>query len=221
MPKQTFFNLPPDKRQRIINVALEEFAARPYSKASLSNIVARAGIAKGSMYQYFEDKKDLYTYLFDLAAQEKLAYIGKMIDPAADFFTAVEQTMLAGMRFNLEHPRLSQVYANAMEPLGEEILHELYIKSKSVALDFLEQMIRRGQQQGSVRLDVDTRLAACWVYSILGTALLDYILDSLGVTIKEMLADPPVARKFTEDRMRGIISEVMKLLRSGLSAKER
>jgi AcrR family transcriptional regulator len=60
MPKPTFFNLPEAKRLLIIDTSLEEFASNTYDKASLSQIVLKAGIAKGSMYQYFNDKEELY-----------------------------------------------------------------------------------------------------------------------------------------------------------------
>jgi AcrR family transcriptional regulator len=63
MPKPTFLNLPDAKRDRITELALDEFSTHPYRQASLSRIVARAGIAKGSMYQYFENKLDLYRWL--------------------------------------------------------------------------------------------------------------------------------------------------------------
>ena len=66
MPKETFFNLPEAKRQRIIDLALAEFAEKDYDTASISRIVSQAGIAKGSFYQYFENKEDLYTYLLTL-----------------------------------------------------------------------------------------------------------------------------------------------------------
>ena len=59
MPKITFFNLPDEKRQLILDIAIDEFAENDFANVSISRIVARAGIAKGSFYQYFEDKDDL------------------------------------------------------------------------------------------------------------------------------------------------------------------
>jgi hypothetical protein len=55
---QTFSNLPEEKRQRILRIAIDEFADNDYDSASVSRIVARAGIAKGSFYQCFVDKDD-------------------------------------------------------------------------------------------------------------------------------------------------------------------
>jgi AcrR family transcriptional regulator len=63
MPKDTFFNLPADKRALIRDVAISEFARYSYDAASINRMVAEAGIAKGSFYQYFEDKRDLFLYL--------------------------------------------------------------------------------------------------------------------------------------------------------------
>lgn len=65
MPKRTFFNLPEEKRRRILDCAVDEFAEHGYDMASISRMVAAAGIAKGSFYQYFEDKEDLYGYVID------------------------------------------------------------------------------------------------------------------------------------------------------------
>ena len=69
VPTVTFANLPEEKRQQLIDIALEEFATKPYEQASITNIVKLAGIAKGSIYQYFENKKDLYFHLFDVVTQ--------------------------------------------------------------------------------------------------------------------------------------------------------
>ena len=72
MPKDTFFNLPGDKRTLICDVAIDEFADHPFDQASVNRIVAKSGIAKGSFYQYFEDKEDLFLYIIQRIAEEKI-----------------------------------------------------------------------------------------------------------------------------------------------------
>lgn len=62
MIHDTFFHLPEEKRNRIYQCALREFAARPYDKSSINRIIADASISKGSFYQYFDNKGDLYSY---------------------------------------------------------------------------------------------------------------------------------------------------------------
>ena len=63
MPKPTFFNLPEEKRQRIIDASIAEFAGVPYARATLDKIVKVAGISKGSMYQFFANKAYLYFWI--------------------------------------------------------------------------------------------------------------------------------------------------------------
>lgn len=65
MPKQTFFNLPKGKKETLINAAMKEFSRVPLFEASVSNIIKVAGIPRGSFYQYFEDKEDVYFFLLD------------------------------------------------------------------------------------------------------------------------------------------------------------
>src|SRR5699024_2125179 len=69
MPTMTFFNLPEEKRTRLIQGAMDEFVKVPVNKASVSNIILNAGISRGSFYQYFDDINDLYFYLIGLFYQ--------------------------------------------------------------------------------------------------------------------------------------------------------
>lgn len=58
-----FSNLDMDKKIRIINSAMEEFGVNTYEQASTNKIVEKAGISKGSLFNYFKSKKALYEYL--------------------------------------------------------------------------------------------------------------------------------------------------------------
>lgn len=63
MPTSTFFNLPPEKRAKLLRAAVGEFSQKPYGEVPLSRIIAGAGIPRGSFYQYFSDKTDLFVYV--------------------------------------------------------------------------------------------------------------------------------------------------------------
>ena len=78
MPSDTFFRLPEEKRRRLMDAAWEEFTSVRFSDASINRIIRTANIPRGSFYQYFTDKDDLFSYLvrplqqhfFDLARDE-------------------------------------------------------------------------------------------------------------------------------------------------------
>lgn len=63
MPKETFLKLSKEKQQKVINAAKKEFARVPIENVSIKNIVEEADIARGSFYQYFENKEDLLIYI--------------------------------------------------------------------------------------------------------------------------------------------------------------
>lgn len=60
MVHSTFFNLADEKRERILRCAVSEFCSRSYEKTSINRIIENAAIPKGSFYQYFDNKDDLY-----------------------------------------------------------------------------------------------------------------------------------------------------------------
>lgn len=63
MPKETFLKLSKEKQQKVINAGKKEFARVPIENASIKKIVEEADIARGSFYQYFENKEDLLIYI--------------------------------------------------------------------------------------------------------------------------------------------------------------
>ena len=76
MPKQTFFNLPSDKRNKIINAAYDIFIENDYEDVKIRMITSRAEISIGSFYKYFQDKDELYIYL--MSKIEKKIYSKEM-----------------------------------------------------------------------------------------------------------------------------------------------
>jgi len=65
MPSATFYNLPAEKRERLLRAAREEFSRVPYESASVNRIIRSAGIPRGSFYMYFTDKEELFGHLMD------------------------------------------------------------------------------------------------------------------------------------------------------------
>jgi TetR/AcrR family transcriptional regulator len=60
-----FLNLDEEKQDRIINAAIKEFAQKGFDNASTNEIVKEAGISKGLLFHYFQNKKLLYLFLYE------------------------------------------------------------------------------------------------------------------------------------------------------------
>lgn len=79
MPKKTFFNLPEEKKKKILKSADKEFSRVPIEKVSIQNIIEQAEIPRGSFYQYFEDKEDLFDYMMNIKIGDVEKKINEMI----------------------------------------------------------------------------------------------------------------------------------------------
>ena len=88
MPTETFFKLPQDKRDRIFEAAVEEFSHYRFSEASINRIVKAAQIPRGSFYQYFQGKEDIYQYILGYVSSEKFKVFSKFwsSNQNSDFF---------------------------------------------------------------------------------------------------------------------------------------
>ena len=64
MPKETFFGIDKEKQNRIIQAAIKVFSSHNYNDSSINEVIKLAKIPRGSFYQYFENKEDLYYYYF-------------------------------------------------------------------------------------------------------------------------------------------------------------
>jgi AcrR family transcriptional regulator len=73
--KNVFFQLPPEKREKIVRACLAEFGARDFEKAALDRIVEAAGISKGGLYEYIASKEELYLFVVELSYARLYEYL--------------------------------------------------------------------------------------------------------------------------------------------------
>lgn len=65
MPTSAFFNLSTSKKEEILKAAKEEFANNLYENASINKIIKSIDMPRGTFYLYFENKEDIYSYIFE------------------------------------------------------------------------------------------------------------------------------------------------------------
>lgn len=212
MPTDTFNNLPEQKRNRIIDLAIEEFAANPYDVASISNLVREAGIAKGSLYQYFEDKKDLYCYLIEVAANEKLQLVKDLPAPDhnAGLFGYMRWQFLSEVFFEIRHPALAQLsYRAFVEGVKfPEMVEELRRRGTT---QFFKQLISQGILHGEVAAWVDPDVAA-FIMEIIFYQFGKYFVDRLGLTEADFL-DHSI---YENEEAQHLLTNLMDILEAGI-----
>lgn len=94
MIKQTFYNLPITKRERIYQAIKTEFDRVPLDKISINSIIKEANISRGSFYQYFDDKGDLYDIFADKIMDSiKECFTNTLVKYKGDLFATMEEVM--------------------------------------------------------------------------------------------------------------------------------
>ena len=89
MCTETFRRLPEEKRSRFLDAAWAEFTRVPIEAVSINQIVQKAGVPRGSFYQYFGDKDDLFLYLMESVGAHYVSEYRKIIQRAeGDIFLA-------------------------------------------------------------------------------------------------------------------------------------
>nr|WP_068618035.1 TetR/AcrR family transcriptional regulator [Paenibacillus tuaregi] len=181
MPTHTFFNLSAEKRSLIVSASLNEFHLSGFEKASIARIVAAAGIARGSFYQYFDDIKDLYRYLIvEVIGQQKHNYSTLSVMNRAPFTEIVRDLFYGGIRFYIEQPVMAKVAQDFLKIRDTALIKEITGDSIRKSAEYFRSLIEERKAAGEIDGKIDTEA-------------LHHFIATLSLTISETLRDKDVS----------------------------
>lgn len=100
MPSERFYRLSEEKQGLIWKASMKEFISEPYEKVSINKIIRSAGISRGSFYTYFEDKRDLLSFLLEDTQRKWREFCLECLEKTdGDIFSSMEAMMEYGMEF--------------------------------------------------------------------------------------------------------------------------
>lgn len=143
MPTSTFYNLSQKKQQRITEAAVKEFAKRGITNANLSNIIRDAKISRGSLYQYFFDKQDLYVYVFQTLRKERQEYVEPAFErykvaPFLDFYEEFYLLDSEYLLMNPQHIEMGKHLYSSSDPVAINLILEIQKKYREHFLIAIE-----------------------------------------------------------------------------------
>lgn len=190
MPKSTFFNLPLEKQEAIINAAILEFKDNNFDSSSINKIVENSGISKGSFYQYFEDKKDLYKYIISLMAEKKLKYMSPVMKNPFnhDFFTLLREIYLSGLSFAKDNPDLVAIGNRLLTDKSHPLYSEIMKENMDASHQFFEALLAKGIERGEIREGIDIKLTA-YIITSLHISIADYYMENIKPEIDDDIMD--------------------------------
>ena len=220
MPLQTFYNLPQERQKEILDIACKEFALHEYNVASLGSIIKESGVAKGSFYRYFKDKKDLYFHLIEYTEGLRMVQLEHLIsEPEIDFFKILTRNFAMKVRFDLEHPVYSGFQYNLIQEKNNEEIGNVQLLIKKRVMNLVIQIIRPFVDSGQFREDISIDDLAYLIVQV-QWGMFDYIEMKYNINFRENIKSGKPIFQISEETIVSDVSSFANLILSGIQKKQ-
>lgn len=168
-----------ERRGQLLNAARRVFGQKGYHAATVDDITRAAGVAKGTYYLYFSEKREVF---YELICQffDMVTHVGRVVDQQVhtkeEYFDRMEQAArrLAHLyRQNRDLVRLTYRESMGMDEKLESMVRDFYRRMASVEAD----NIRLGIELGLFRDDVEPLVAAYAHIGMVERVLLQWVFD--------------------------------------------
>jgi AcrR family transcriptional regulator len=199
------------KKEMILDAALDAFLEKGFTGAKMSEIAARAGLAKATLYDYFESKETLFDEL--LYTKVTLPYLSfeENLDQSASCESRIRHFMHMELEFLFNFMNEKNILPNVL--LHTELIANATIASAThriISFKFrvLSELLREGTERGEFRENDPLMTAACLIGAFNFCA---------ACACKARFANPP----FPFLAAAGSEAAVFEILFSGIRAPER
>lgn len=195
--KDTFDKTTTERQQRVIDVAVSEFAARGYSATNINDIAKKAGISIGAMYSYFASKEDLFLAVVNSAYTVLENVLSEARTKKTDIFELLEDLLVASREYAARFPELNQIYLDLTTQGLSQMASRLSNKLETVTVNMYRDVIQQAKQDGQILPDVDTEAAAFFIDNLFMmyqfSFSVDYFKDRMRIFLGEEKSSDPAA----------------------------
>ncbi len=150
MPKIVDEQMREATRQRIMRVAASSFARLGFDQANIHVIAEQAGIGKGTIYLYFENKRDLFLEMLRFIAQAQLTVIRAALAPEGTLSQRLERLFRAFAHLAEEESDHFNVYMSALYGVNRAFQTEA-TKLLRDYVAVIALMLEQSQTRGEIR----------------------------------------------------------------------
>ncbi len=219
MPKGTFDKIAPEKKERLLDEAGRLFAERGFAGTDMAELAQRAKVAKGSVYNYFENKDELYLHVCRDALEKSRQAVWGGVETSWNIYQVVEHLFREGLAFAAKNPEYVTLYLNVSSPGMERFAGQLTSEVERFTARRLSRLIAEGAREGVVSDEIDPRWAAFFINSMYITLLASLVSPHYRIRLEEYLElDEEPDRETIEEHLDQIISLVCCPLRTGARA---
>lgn len=191
MPKSTFLKLKEEKREKITEAALKEFSENSFNVASINQIVKDSDIAKGSFYQYFEDKEDLYNYILEICLGKKEEYLSEVLkeNEYNEFYDVLKSLFLRTITFKKNNNREFNIIDKCGRELNLQLKKDLEMRKDYFNYLPMEELFEMEKEEGNIVYDIDTKPFIRILSRINCLVIEEYNKNSSSIEIEKYIED--------------------------------
>jgi AcrR family transcriptional regulator len=175
-------------KKKLIQTAAKEFARLGYVRANINEISLKAGYGKGTIYNYFSDKFNLFINVVETTIANLVSEIEKNIEGMDDPVEKLKAGIYTDFKFFEKNKAIAAVILRegfSAEPKRQQE----FIQAASPAFEIVNQLILEGMEKKSFRQDMDSFVATLLVIGMVENLVLmqDALQSRFGTP--EELAD--------------------------------
>ncbi len=176
-----------DTLDRLYAAAIELIGEHGYSATTVDEIVARAGVAKGTVYYHFKGKADLVSALLEDGLQRLAASFSAEIEGAQGPAEALRALVHAELLYIQRDQAFSKLVMSQMWRVDGDWQQDLRLLREQYVSVFAG-VIAEGIESGAFRAGLDAQAAASTVFGMIATAALDWLVFRPEQTLDEVEA---------------------------------
>ncbi|KON88158.1 TetR family transcriptional regulator [Sporosarcina globispora] len=147
-----------EKQERIINAAMKEFIKSGYDKASTNEMVKDAQISKGSLFNYFSSKKDLYLFLIQNTVNIIEEIYVEIDMTERDIFERISQVGFIKLNIQKKYPLVFDFLKSLLEEDAQEVKSDINQLLANIQRDGMKR-IYENIDWSKLREDIDPEKA--------------------------------------------------------------
>ncbi len=175
--KPTFMNIPEEKREKILSVAVNEFAHNGFENANINTIAKKAEVSVGSLYKYFDTKTDLFLTSVDYGLKNLEVIMETIVQSDEDVMVKLEKLIRVAIEFSRRNTVLIKLYNEVTSESNAELVKKIANYVESVTSEAYKRAVIEGQVAGEIRTDIDPGMAAFFVDNLLMNIQFSYACD--------------------------------------------
>lgn len=177
-----------DKRESILVAAEKVFDACGYAATTVDAVATEAGISKGSIYNYFDSKEDLFTQAFNAAIALEEAAVAEFLtgplSPAQKVECYLDYWFARVASYKKIGRLVLEFWATVARRQGRGEMNRNLRHTYARWREQLAGIVSEGVRSGAFRSDSDPVAAAAMILGVMDGLLVQTVMD-VGVVIDE------------------------------------